>query len=98
MTILHHLPARTATVGDFAVRRLLPKAACRKVGPWVFLDHFGPHEGVRTREGDVRPHPHCALSTVSLSSSDNSSIPKMAMISCNSLYRCKVNFTRCAQL
>lgn len=55
---------RMASVGAFEVRRVLPAPLCRKVGPWVFLDHFGPVTAVATREADVRPHPHCALSTV----------------------------------
>jgi redox-sensitive bicupin YhaK (pirin superfamily) len=65
MAVLHHIPARAAHAGAAEVRRLLPSAACRKVGPWVFLDHFGPVEGVASRAHDVRPHPHCGLSTVS---------------------------------
>src|ERR1700722_20835152 len=28
--------------GGFRVSRLLPAVACRAVGPFVFLDHFGP--------------------------------------------------------
>ena len=28
--------------GGFLVRRLLPSAARRAVGPFVFFDHFGP--------------------------------------------------------
>lgn len=47
------------------MRRILPKAQCRKVGPWVFLDHFGPTTITRSHAGDVLPHPHCGLSTVS---------------------------------
>ncbi|HIM57684.1 MAG TPA: hypothetical protein EYM39_13375 [Candidatus Latescibacteria bacterium] len=29
-------------IGDFDVRRLLPAAVQRSVGPFVFWDHFGP--------------------------------------------------------
>ena len=50
--------------GGFRVSRLLPAVACRAVGPFVFLDHFGP---VRFQPGmniDVRPHPHIGLATV----------------------------------
>ena len=34
---------RTADLGDgFTVRRALPSAQSRMVGPFVFFDHFGP--------------------------------------------------------
>lgn len=65
MSVLHRLPARDAAVGGATVRRVLPARQRRKVGPWVFLDHFGPVTGVASRDRDVLPHPHCALSTVS---------------------------------
>jgi redox-sensitive bicupin YhaK (pirin superfamily) len=49
----------------FTVRRLLPAARQRSVGPFVFLDHMGPaHFESGTTEGDVRPHPHIGLGTV----------------------------------
>lgn len=60
-----HIPARIASIGTAEVRRVLPHHAMRKVGPWVFLDHFGPRDYTASREGDVRPHPHCGISTVS---------------------------------
>ena len=59
------IPARTASIGSAEVRRVLPHHTLRKVGPWVFLDHFGPREVVVSRAGDVLPHPHCGISTVS---------------------------------
>jgi len=57
------LPA-TRDLGDFAVRRALPSAQRRMVGPFVFLDSFGP---VVFRSGDgvdTRPHPHIGLATL----------------------------------
>lgn len=51
--------------GGFVVRRVIPQRALRKVGPWVFVDHFGPAQVEVRRESDVRPHPHSGLSTVS---------------------------------
>lgn len=49
----------------FTVRRLLPTALCRTVGPFVFLDHMGPAVfAPDNTEGDVRPHPHIGLATV----------------------------------
>jgi len=57
---------RTSDLGDgFTVRRALPSAQSRMVGPFVFFDHFGPTE-FRSGQGlDVRPHPHIGLATVS---------------------------------
>jgi len=49
----------------FAVRRVLPSVKRRMVGPFIFLDHFGPM--VVPPGGDgmaVRPHPHIGLATV----------------------------------
>ena len=56
---------RIADLGDgFTVRRVLPFAKRRMVGPFVFFDHFGPTV-FRTGQGlDVRPHPHIGLATV----------------------------------
>jgi len=50
--------------GGFMVRRLLPAAQRRAVGPFVFFDHFGPATERPGREHDVRPHPHIGLATV----------------------------------
>ena len=56
---------RTVDLGDFSVRRALPSAQTRLVGPFIFFDHFGPAE-FRSGHGiDVRPHPHIGLATVS---------------------------------
>jgi hypothetical protein len=55
---------RMRDIGDFAVRRLLPAAARRSVGPFVFLDHFGPVALPPGQGMDVRPHPHIGLATV----------------------------------
>lgn len=55
---------RARDLGDFEVRRVLPFAKRRAVGPFVFFDHigpvvFGPGKGI-----NVRPHPHIGLATV----------------------------------
>ena len=51
-------------LGGFKVRRALPSAQRRMVGPFIFLDHFGPTV-FRAGEGqNVRPHPHIGLSTL----------------------------------
>lgn len=54
--------AQVAPVGTFTVRRALPDRQRHSVGPWVFLDHFGPF---RVKPGDgVGPHPHAGIETV----------------------------------
>jgi redox-sensitive bicupin YhaK (pirin superfamily) len=50
--------------GGFNVRRLLPAAVRRSVGPFVFFDHFGPATEQPGHAHDVRPHPHIGLATV----------------------------------
>src|SRR3954469_22062886 len=50
--------------GGFLVRRLLPAARQRSVGPFVFFDHFGPATEQPGLNHDVRPHPHIGLATV----------------------------------
>lgn len=55
---------RTVDLGDFAVRRALPSARTRMVGPFIFFDHFGPAEFRAGNGLDVRPHPHIGLATV----------------------------------
>jgi redox-sensitive bicupin YhaK (pirin superfamily) len=55
---------RSVDLGEFSVRRALPSARSRMVGPFIFFDHFGPAE-FRAGVGiDVRPHPHIGLATV----------------------------------
>jgi redox-sensitive bicupin YhaK (pirin superfamily) len=56
---------RTVDLGDgFSVRRALPSARTRMVGPFIFFDHFGPAEFRAGHGLDVRPHPHIGLATV----------------------------------
>ena len=50
--------------GGFVVRRLLPQADRRAVGPFVFFDHFGPLDVPAGAHHDVRPHPHIGLATL----------------------------------
>lgn len=62
------IDARHGDLGHgLTVRRLLPYAKRRHVGPFVFLDHAGPVTLApeHVRAADVRPHPHIGLSTVS---------------------------------
>jgi len=56
---------RVRELGDgFHVRRALPSAECRTVGPFVFFDHMGPAVLAPGQALDVRPHPHIGLATV----------------------------------
>jgi redox-sensitive bicupin YhaK (pirin superfamily) len=50
--------------GGFTVRRVLPAASMRSVGPFIFFDHFGPVTALPGVNYDVRPHPHIGLATV----------------------------------
>ncbi|MDX2024554.1 MAG: pirin family protein [Deltaproteobacteria bacterium] len=51
-------------LGGFTVRRALPTAARRMVGPFTFFDHMGPGVFAPGHGIDVRPHPHIGLATV----------------------------------
>lgn len=63
--IAHILTPRMHDLGDgFFVARLLPAIEQRTVGPFVFLDQFGPAEFPPGKAMDVRPHPHIGLATV----------------------------------
>ncbi len=55
---------RTSDIGGFEVRRALPSARKRMVGPFVFLDQMGPAMLKAGSGIDVRPHPHIGLATV----------------------------------
>ncbi|HYR35339.1 MAG TPA: pirin family protein [Burkholderiales bacterium] len=56
---------RTRDLGDgFQVRRALPAAERRSVGPFVFFDQMGPVALAPGKGLDVRPHPHIGLATV----------------------------------
>ena len=65
MTQLQTLvPHRRDLGGGVMVRRLLPAADRRSVGPFVFFDHCGPIDVVAGAHHDVRPHPHIGLATL----------------------------------
>jgi quercetin 2,3-dioxygenase len=51
-------------VGEFRVRRALPRRGRRTVGAWCFADHMGPASVTEDRGLDVGPHPHMGLQTV----------------------------------
>ena len=58
------LQPKTRDLGDFSVRRVLPAAKQRMVGPWVFFDHMGPATFAPGQGINVRPHPHINIATV----------------------------------
>ncbi|MBL43846.1 MAG: hypothetical protein CMN71_03740 [Sphingomonadaceae bacterium] len=54
----------THDLGQFQVRRVLPSKARSMVGPFIFVDQFGPAQLDLGSGMDVRPHPHINLATV----------------------------------
>jgi redox-sensitive bicupin YhaK (pirin superfamily) len=54
----------THDLGDFKVNRVLPARERTMVGPFIFVDEFGPARLPAGRGMDVRPHPHINLATV----------------------------------
>ena len=54
----------THDLGQFEVRRVLPSKARSMVGPFIFVDQFGPAQLDLGGGMDVRPHPHINLATV----------------------------------
>lgn len=59
------IPYRNRSIGSMDVRRVLPFSKRRAVGPFVFVDDFGPVEILHDSSLDVLPHPHIGLATVS---------------------------------
>lgn len=57
-------PGRELSLGSLAISRALPVRDRRLVGPWCFLDRFGPLTFNQGRPMDVAPHPHIGLQTV----------------------------------
>ncbi|MEQ8652563.1 MAG: pirin family protein [Kiloniellales bacterium] len=55
---------RARDLGGFSVRRVLPSAKRRMLGPFIFFDHMGPTDFEPGRGIDVRPHPHIGIATV----------------------------------
>lgn len=69
MTLLHAdvVSPRVVPLGEsdgLTVRRTLPTARRALVGPWCFVDHFGPDD-VHAGGMQVPAHPHTCLQTVS---------------------------------
>ena len=64
MSIIQTITPTTHDLGDFTVRRALPGRPRTMVGPFVFVDEFGPANLAIGNGMDVRPHPHINLATV----------------------------------
>jgi len=63
-SVLQAITPVTHDLGDFKVNRTLPGKQRTMVGPFIFVDEFGPARLPAGRGMDVRPHPHINLATV----------------------------------
>jgi quercetin 2,3-dioxygenase len=62
---LQRIEASSQVLGEgMPIRRALPTRERRMVGPWCFLDHFGPVDVTHGQGMRVGPHPHIGLQTV----------------------------------
>ena len=62
------ITARDVPLGGpraMTVRRTLPQRQRSLIGPWCFVDHYGPNDVAGSAGMDVAPHPHTGLQTVS---------------------------------
>jgi redox-sensitive bicupin YhaK (pirin superfamily) len=55
---------RARDLGSLIVRRVLPSASRRMIGPFIFFDEMGPVVMAPGQGLDVRPHPHIGLATI----------------------------------
>ena len=58
-------PSHETTLAGLAIHRALPVRGRRMVGPWCFLDRFGPMAFSGGKPMDVGAHPHIGIQTVS---------------------------------
>jgi redox-sensitive bicupin YhaK (pirin superfamily) len=61
---LESFPNKDVNLGKLQVTRVLPIRDRRMIGPWCFLDRFGPLTFAGETPMDVAPHPHIGLQTV----------------------------------
>lgn len=64
MSAMRAIAPTVHDLGEFKVRRVLPGRPRTMVGPFIFVDEFGPAQLDIGRGMDVRPHPHINLATV----------------------------------
>src|SRR5438477_817607 len=62
--VLQTVAPVTHDLGGFKVHRVLPSRERTMVGPFIFVDEFGPARLPAGQGMDVRPHPHINLATV----------------------------------
>ena len=62
--VLQTIAPVTHDLGAFKVHRTLPSRERTMVGPFIFVDEFGPARLPAGQGMDVRPHPHINLATV----------------------------------
>src|SRR5262252_2321610 len=61
-----HAALHTLEGDGFEVRRAIPSSAFEAIGPFIFLDHFGP---IEVRPGEAKgasAHPHAGIETLTL--------------------------------
>ncbi|EAR11257.1 pirin family protein [Reinekea blandensis] len=58
------IPPRQRDIGETTVRRSLPFAKRRMIGPFIFWDHMGPMTIQPDAPLTVKAHPHIGLSTL----------------------------------
>jgi redox-sensitive bicupin YhaK (pirin superfamily) len=63
-SIIQTIQPVTHNLGQFQVRRAIPSRERTMVGPFIFVDEFGPTTLDIGAGMDVRPHPHINLATV----------------------------------
>jgi quercetin 2,3-dioxygenase len=62
--VVESFPGRDTNLGNLKILRALPIKGKRLVGPWCFLDRYGPYKFTEGKPMDVAPHPHIGLQTV----------------------------------
>lgn len=64
--ISSHTAFRTLEGDGFEVRRAIPSKGYEAVGPFIFLDHFGPIEFLPGEAKGASAHPHAGIETLTL--------------------------------
>src|SRR5262245_16566730 len=62
--VVESFHGRDTHLGNLNLLRALPIKGKRLVGPWCFLDRYGPYTFTEGKPMDVAPHPHIGLQTV----------------------------------
>jgi redox-sensitive bicupin YhaK (pirin superfamily) len=57
--------SRETNISGLVIHRALPVRGRRMIGPWCFLDRFGPMTFAAGKPMDVGAHPHTGIQTVS---------------------------------